>query len=152
MLIEGAAIADHVIASPEASQLSVLPATIDLAGAEIQLVSIVARENRLRRALRAYLADHPVDYVFLDCPPSLGLITLNGLVAANEILIPIQCEYYALEGVSELVRTINLIKGELNEDLEVTTVLLTMYDARTRSQHRSPMRSGRTSPSRHCRR
>ncbi len=132
VLIEGAAIADHVIASPEAPQLSVLPATIDLAGAEIQLVSIVARENRLRRALRAYLADRPVDYVFLDCPPSLGLITLNGLVAANEILIPIQCEYYALEGVSQLVRTINLIKGELNEDLEVTTVLLTMYDARTR--------------------
>ena len=132
VLIEGAAIADHVVASPEAPQLSVLPATIDLAGAEIQLVSIVARENRLRRALRAYLADHPVDYVFLDCPPSLGLITLNGLVAANEILIPIQCEYYALEGVSQLVRTINLIKGELNEDLEVSTVLLTMYDARTR--------------------
>ena len=94
--------------------------------------SIVARENRLRRALRAYLADHPVDYVFLDCPPSLGLITLNGLVAASEILVPIQCEYYALEGVSQLVRTINLIKGELNEDLEVSTVLLTMYDARTR--------------------
>jgi chromosome partitioning protein len=132
VLIEGAAIADHVVASPEAPQLSVLPATIELAGAEIQLVSIVARENRLRKALRAYLADHPVDYVFLDCPPSLGLITLNGLVAASEILIPIQCEYYALEGVSQLVRTINLIKGELNEGLEVSTVLLTMYDARTR--------------------
>ena len=132
VLIEGAAIADHVVASPEAPRLSVLPATIDLAGAEIQLVSIVARENRLRKALRAYLADHPMDYVFLDCPPSLGLITLNGLVAATEILIPIQCEYYALEGVSQLVRTINLIKGELNEGLEVSTVLLTMYDARTR--------------------
>jgi chromosome partitioning protein len=110
----------------------VLPATIDLAGAEIQLVSKVARENRLRRALRSFLADEEVDYVFLDCPPSLGLITLNALVAAGEILIPIQCEYYALEGVSQLVRTINLVKGELNEDLDVTTVLLTMYDARTR--------------------
>ena len=93
---------------------------------------MVARENRLRKALRAYLADHPVDYVFLDCPPSLGLITLNALVAASEILIPIQCEYYALEGVSQLVRTINLVKGELNEDLAVSTVLLTMFDARTR--------------------
>ena len=92
-----------------------LPATIDLAGAEIELVSMVARENRLLRALKAYLADHPCDYVFLDCPPSLGLLTLNALVAANEILIPIQCEYYALEGVSQLMRTINLVKGELND-------------------------------------
>ena len=132
VLIEGAAIEDHLVSSPEAPHLQVLPATIDLAGAEIQLVSSVARENRLRKALRTYLADHPVDYVFLDCPPSLGLITLNALVAASEILIPIQCEYYALEGVSQLVRTINLVKGELNEGLEVSTVLLTMYDARTR--------------------
>jgi chromosome partitioning protein len=132
VLIEGSPIADHLVASPEAPNLHVLPATIDLAGAEIQLVSMVARENRLRKALRTYLADHPVDYVFLDCPPSLGLITLNALVAASEILIPIQCEYYALEGVSQLVRTINLVKGELNEDLAVSTVLLTMYDARTR--------------------
>jgi chromosome partitioning protein len=132
VLIEGSPIAEHLVVSPEAARLKVLPATIDLAGAEIQLVSMVARENRLRKALRTYLSDHPVDYVFLDCPPSLGLITLNALVAANEILIPIQCEYYALEGVSQLVRTINLIKGELNEDLEVSTVLLTMYDARTR--------------------
>jgi chromosome partitioning protein len=132
VLIEDAAITDHLVASPEAPSLRVLPATIDLAGAEIQLVSKVARENRLRRALRSFLADEEVDYVFLDCPPSLGLITLNALVAAGEILIPIQCEYYALEGVSQLVRTINLVKGELNEDLDVTTVLLTMYDARTR--------------------
>jgi chromosome partitioning protein len=132
VLIEGAPIAEHLMESPEAPHLKVLPATIDLAGAEIQLVSTVARENRLRKALRAYLADQQVDYVFLDCPPSLGLITLNALVAASEILIPIQCEYYALEGVSQLVRTINLVKGELNEDLEVSTVLLTMYDARTR--------------------
>jgi chromosome partitioning protein len=132
VLIEGSPIEEHLVTSPEAPRLQVLPATIDLAGAEIQLVSMVARENRLRKALRAYLSNHAVDYVFLDCPPSLGLITLNALVAATEILIPIQCEYYALEGVSQLVRTINLIKGELNEDLEVSTVLLTMYDARTR--------------------
>ena len=72
---------------------------------------MVARENRLSRALTAYLGDHPTDYVFLDCPPSLGLLTLNALVAASEILIPIQCEYYALEGVSQLMRTINLVKG-----------------------------------------
>ncbi len=132
VLIDGDTIADHVVDSPEAARLKVLPATIDLAGAEIELVSVVARENKLSRALRTYLKDHQVDYVFLDCPPSLGLLTLNALVAAREILIPIQCEYYALEGVSQLVRTINLVKGELNDELEVSTVLLTMYDARTR--------------------
>jgi chromosome partitioning protein len=132
VLIDGARMADYVVDSPEAPGLKVLPATIDLAGAEIELVSIVARENRLLRAVRGYLRDHPADYVFLDCPPSLGLLTLNALVAATEILIPIQCEYYALEGVSQLMRTINVVKGELNEELRLTTVLLTMYDARTR--------------------
>jgi chromosome partitioning protein len=132
VLLDGAAIADHVVNSPEAPGLKVLPATIDLAGAEIALVSVVARENRLNRSVAAYLADHPVDYAFLDCPPSLGLLTLNALVAASEILIPIQCEYYALEGVSQLMRTINLVKGELNDRLRLTTVMLTMYDARTR--------------------
>ena len=132
VLIGGAAIAEHAVASTEAPNLQVLPASIDLAAAEIELVSVVARENRLLRALRAYLAEHPTDYVFVDCPPSLGLLTLNALVAANEILIPIQCEYYALEGVSQLMRTINLVTGELNQDLRLTTVVLTMFDARTR--------------------
>jgi chromosome partitioning protein len=132
VLMAGAALADHVVDSPEAPNLRVLPATIDLAGAEIELVSIVARENRLKRALRAYLGDHDVDYVFLDCPPSLGLLTLNALVAANEILVPIQCEYYALEGVTQLLRTIDLVKGELNHDLRLSIVLLTMFDARTK--------------------
>ena len=132
VVIGGDRLADHVVGSAEAPGLAVLPATIDLAGAEIELVSMVARENRLLRALNTYLADHPTDYVFIDCPPSLGLLTLNALVAANEILIPIQCEYYALEGVSQLVRTINLVKGELNNRLRLTTVLLTMYDGRTR--------------------
>jgi chromosome partitioning protein len=132
VLLEGAAIADHIVDSPEAAGLRVLPAAIDLAGAEIALVSIVAREGRLSRALRAFLGKHEVDYVFLDCPPSLGLLTVNALVAASEILIPIQCEYYALEGVSQLMRTINVVKGELNNGLRLTTVLLTMYDARTR--------------------
>ncbi|MDO5498659.1 MAG: AAA family ATPase [Propionibacteriaceae bacterium] len=132
VLIEGAAIADHAQLSEEAPNLWVLPSTIDLAAAEIELVSTVARENRLAKALRAYLKSNEVDYVFLDCPPSLGLLTLNALVAAREILIPIQCEYYALEGVSQLVNTVNLVKGELNDELELSTVLLTMFDARTR--------------------
>jgi chromosome partitioning protein len=132
VLMAGAALSDHVVDSPEAPNLKVLPATIDLAGAEIELVSIVARENRLKRALRAYLQDHHADYVFLDCPPSLGLLTLNALVAANEILVPIQCEYYALEGVTQLMRTIDLVKGELNNELRLSIVLLTMFDARTK--------------------
>ena len=132
VLIRGDAIADHVVDSPEAPGLSVLPATIDLAGAEIELVSVVARERRLLRALDKHVAEHPADYVLLDCPPSLGLLTLNALVAATEILIPIQCEYYALEGVSQLVRTIELVKGELNDGLQLSTVLLTMFDGRTR--------------------
>ena len=132
VLMAGAALSDHVVDSPEAPNLKVLPATIDLAGAEIELVSIVARENRLKRALRAYLQDHHADYVFLDCPPSLGLLTLNALVAANEILVPIQCEYYALEGVTQLMRTIDLVKGELNDELQLSIVLLTMFDARTK--------------------
>jgi chromosome partitioning protein len=132
VIMSGATLADHVVDSPEAPNLKVLPATIDLAGAEIELVSIVARESRLLRALRAYLKDHHADYVFLDCPPSLGLLTLNALVAANEILVPIQCEYYALEGVTQLMRTIDLVKGELNSDLRLSTVMLTMFDGRTK--------------------
>jgi chromosome partitioning protein len=132
VLMSGAALADHVVDSPEAPNLKVLPSTIDLAGAEIELVSIVARESRLRRSVRAYLTDHHVDYVFLDCPPSLGLLTVNALVAANEILVPIQCEYYALEGVTQLLRTIELVKGELNDDLRLSTVILTMFDGRTK--------------------
>src|SRR4030095_9518965 len=128
----GATLAHPLVDSPEAPNLQVLPATIDLAGAEIELVSIVARENKLKRALRAYLQDHHADYVLLDCPPSLGLLTLNALVAANEILVPIQCEYYALEGVTQLMRTIDLVKGELNNELRLSTVILTMFDGRTK--------------------
>ncbi len=132
VLIDRDEMAWHVVPSPEAPSLAVLPATIDLAAAEIELVSIPGREHRLLDALGTYLTDHPHDYVILDCPPSLGLLTLNALVAAKEILIPIQCEYYALEGVSQLVRTINLVKGNLNDRLRVSTVILTMYDARTK--------------------
>lgn len=107
-----------------------VPATIDLAGAEIELVSMVARESRLLRALRGSSAAY--DYVFIDCPPSLGLLTVNALVAAQEVMIPIQCEYYALEGVQQLTNNIQLVKSHLNPSLDVTTVLLTMYDRRTR--------------------
>ena len=119
--------------SPEFGALFCVPATIHLAGAEIELVSLVAREQRLRRALDLYLAEmtEPYDYVFIDCPPSLGLLTINAFVAAREVLIPIQCEYYALEGLSQLLKNIKLIEKHLNPDLVVSTILLTMYDSRT---------------------
>jgi chromosome partitioning protein len=117
--------------SPHSERLYCVPATIDLAGAEIELVSMVAREGRLRTALAA-LKDYDFDYVFIDCPPSLGLLTINALVAAPEVLIPIQCEYYALEGVGQLLRNIEMVKAHLNPELNVTTVILTMYDGRTR--------------------
>ena len=113
------------------------PATIDLAGAEIELVSLVAREYRLQRALNKYLEFHKekygkeIDYVFIDCPPSLGLLTLNALVAASEVLIPIQTEYYALEGLGQLMNNVNLVTKQLNPDLKVFTIVLTMFDART---------------------
>ncbi len=125
-------IADLIQRSPEAGSLWVMPATVDLAGAEVGLVNVPARESRLLHALRDFQADHHVDYIFIDCPPSLGLLTVNALVAADEILIPIQCEYYALEGVTQLLRTINLIKGSMNDRLYLSTVLLTMFDSRTR--------------------
>ena len=119
--------------SPEFGALFCVPATIHLAGAEIELVSLVAREQRLRRALDLFLteASEPYDYVFIDCPPSLGLLTINAFVAAREVLIPIQCEYYALEGLSQLLKNIKLIEKHLNPDLVVSTILLTMYDSRT---------------------
>ena len=121
----------------EIENLYCAPATIDLAGAEIELVSLVAREYRLQRALNKYLDFHKekynkaIDYVFIDCPPSLGLLTLNALVAAKEVLIPIQTEYYALEGLGQLMNNVNLVKKQLNPDLEVATIVLTMFDSRT---------------------
>jgi len=132
VIVNDAAIADVVQRSPEFAGLFCVPATIHLAGAEIELVSLVAREQRLRTALDAYLEqDGDYDYVFIDCPPSLGLLTINAFVAAREVLIPIQCEYYALEGLSQLLRNIELIERHLNPRLRVSTILLTMYDART---------------------
>ena len=130
-LVDGVPIQDLILPCPDIDGLWVLPATIDLAGAELGLVATVSRETKLQLALRAFLRDYHVDYVFIDCPPSLGLLTLNALVAAREIMIPIQCEYYALEGVTQLLRTIDLVKGRLNDALHLSTVLLTMYDART---------------------
>jgi chromosome partitioning protein len=113
--------------------LTCVPATLDLAGADIELTSQVAREYRLQRAVNAFLErDDPPDYLFIDCPPSLGLLTLNALVAAREVLIPIQCEYYALEGLAQLLNTVELVRSHLNPELAVSTVLLTMYDSRTR--------------------
>ncbi|WP_037183512.1 ParA family protein [Rhodococcoides fascians] len=122
---------DAIQQSPHSERLYCIPATIDLAGAEIELVSMVAREGRLKTAL-ADLDSIDADFVLIDCPPSLGLLTVNALVAATEVLIPIQCEYYALEGVGQLLRNIELVQAHLNPALHVSTVILTMYDGRTK--------------------
>ncbi|PPK93845.1 chromosome partitioning protein [Kineococcus xinjiangensis] len=138
VLVEGKPLAEVVQRCEEPGDLWCAPATIDLAGAEIELVSMVARESRLSRALTAYLRQVErsgagrIDYVLIDCPPSLGLLTINAFVAAPEVLIPIQCEYYALEGLTQLLSNIDLIRQHLNPDLHVSTILLTMYDGRTR--------------------
>ncbi len=137
VLVEGEPLANTVQPCPDVPRLWGVPATIDLSGAEIELVSLVSRETRLRKALDDYLKDRAargeerIDYVFVDCPPSLGLLTVNAFVTAREVLIPIQCEYYALEGLSQLLKTIELIKAHLNPELDVSTILLTMYDGRT---------------------
>ena len=136
VLVDGATIEEVVQQHRDLENLFVVPATIDLAGAEIELVSVVARESRLRKALAAYnrIGDGEetrLDYVFIDCPPSLGLLTLNALVAGVEMLIPIQAEYYALEGLGQLVETIEMVKAHLNQDLSISTILVTMYDGRT---------------------
>jgi chromosome partitioning protein len=131
VLVEGQPLSTVVGRVAGFPHLYCVPATIDLAGAEIELVPLVARESRLARALAQYDASG-LDYILIDCPPSLGLLTVNALVAAPEVLIPIQCEYYALEGLEQLLRTVELVKSHLNPGLTVTTIVLTMYDARTR--------------------
>jgi chromosome partitioning protein len=136
-IVDASPLVDIVQPCPEVEGLFVVPATIDLAGAEIELVSMVARESRLRKALHAHPqilsdAEDRFDYVLIDCPPSLGLLTLNALVAGDEMLIPIQAEYYALEGLGQLIETVEMVKAHLNPGLDVSTILLTMYDARTR--------------------
>jgi chromosome partitioning protein len=157
VLVDGTPIADVVRPHQDIPGLWVVPATIDLAGAEIELVSVVARESRLRKALAAYppvgaamaptsdratdTASGPgrseeeldrLDYVLIDCPPSLGLLTLNALVAGAEMLIPIQAEYYALEGLGQLLETVEMVRTHLNPQLEISTILITMYDSRTK--------------------
>lgn len=138
VIVGGVELSGVIQVSPENPLLMCVPATLDLAGAEIELVSLAAREYRLQRALDAYLASPEgaaVDYVFIDCPPSLGLLTINAFAAANEVLIPIQCEYYALDGVSQLVGSIDMIKSHLNPGLILSTILLTMFDTRTNLAH-----------------
>ncbi|WP_017558797.1 MULTISPECIES: ParA family protein [Nocardiopsis] len=130
-LIEDAGLRDLARPVPGIPDLWCVPATIDLAGAEIELVSLVAREARLKRALGAYDTSE-LDYILIDCPPSLGLLTVNAMVAAEEVLIPIQCEYYALEGLGQLLRNVDLVKSHLNPSLDISTIVLTMYDGRTR--------------------
>jgi chromosome partitioning protein len=130
VLVDGASIADMMVAAPKYESLWVLPASLDLAGVDIQLITEVGEKERpflLKSALDEFLVEHEIDYVFVDCPPSLGLLTINALAAVSEVLIPIQCEFYALEGVQQLLRTIEFAKERLNPDLEVSTILLTMY-------------------------
>ena len=120
---------DEVVIPTDYDNYNILPANIDLAGAEIELVSMISRESRLKNALKESEINY--DFILFDCPPSLGLLTLNALSAAHKILVPIQCEYYALEGLGQLVQTIKLVRNSLNPDLEIEGVVLTMYDART---------------------
>ena len=134
VLIDEFPLSDIIQTSPESPNLLCAPSTIHLAGAEIELVSQVAREHRLRTALDDYLAvsEERLDFVLIDCPPSLGLLTINAFTAAHELLIPIQCEYYALEGLSQLLGSVRMIQKHLNPRLHLSTILLTMYDGRTR--------------------
>ena len=140
MLVDGQPLAEVTTECADLPGLWVVPATIDLAGAEIELVSVVAREQRLAKAIDAHplvgsaadVGDDRFDYVFVDCPPSLGLLTLNALVAGREMFIPIQAEYYALEGLGMLLETVEMVRQHLNPRLSISTILLTMFDARTR--------------------
>ncbi|WP_312855892.1 ParA family protein [Nocardioides stalactiti] len=140
VLVDGMSLEEVIKPCPDNEGLDVVPATIDLAGAEIELVSVVAREGRLKKAILAHpkvgtaaeAGEERYDYVLIDCPPSLGLLTLNALVAGAEMMIPIQAEYYALEGLGQLLATVDMVRAHLNPDLAVSTIVLTMYDARTR--------------------
>lgn len=118
-----------VLLHAELDNLDVIPATIQLAGAEVELVPAISREIRLKKAINTVKDNY--DYIIIDCPPSLGLLTLNALTAADSVLIPVQCEYYALEGLSQLLNTVRIVQKHLNEDLQIEGVLLTMLDART---------------------
>ena len=120
---------DELIQNSAIKNLKVCPSNINLAGAEVELVNMMSREQRLKEKLEP--AKQKFDYIFIDCPPSLGLITLNSFTASDSVLIPVQCEYFALEGLGQLLNTINLVKKHLNKDLEIEGALLTMYDIRT---------------------
>ncbi len=129
MLINGIN-AEKIVLQTRIPTLHVIPSRIELAGAEVELVSLMAREHKMKNALRG--VQHQYDYIFADCPPSLGLLTLNALTAADTLLVPIQCEYYALEGLSQLMNTVRLVRMNLNPELDVEGVVMTMYDARTK--------------------
>ena len=128
VLINDVNIADTYI-DTQVQNLKLCPSNIQLAGAEVELVSVISRENRMKEALKDIKGDF--DYILIDCPPSLGLLTVNSLTAADTILVPIQCEYYALEGLSQLMNTVKLVQRHLNPQLDVEGVVLTMFDART---------------------
>lgn len=127
-LVDGAQIGPSIVRT-DVSGLSLVPSSVELAGADVELAAVDQRERRLRRALEAVRSDY--DYILLDCPPSLGLLTVNALTAADAVLIPLQSEYYALEGLTQLIATVNLVRDHLNPQLEIAGVVLTMYDART---------------------
>lgn len=129
-LLVGSATIKRAALPTKVPHLSLIPTTMDLAGAELELVNEKQRETRLKHALQGALDDY--DYVLIDCPPSLGLLTLNALVASDSVLIPLQCEFYALEGLSHLLKTIELVQGRLNPDLDIQGVVLTMYDRRNK--------------------
>jgi chromosome partitioning protein len=134
VLIDGFPISDVVQTSPESDRLFCAPSNIHLAGAEIELVTQVAREQRLKTAIDEYVREQetPLDFILIDCPPSLGLLTINAFTAAEEVFLPIQCEYYALEGLSQLLGNVKMIQKHLNPKLHLSTILLTMYDGRTK--------------------
>ena len=122
----------NIIKPTVVKNLFVCPSSINLAGAEVELVPLMARETRLKKAIEELEQSQKYDYIFIDCPPSLGLVTLNAFAAASSVLVPIQCEYYALEGLGQLVNTIRLVQKNLNPDLEIEGVVMTMYDSRTK--------------------
>lgn len=128
-LLVGETEIEEVVNKTKIKNLSICPSNINLAGAEVELVSVMSREYRLKEKLDTVKNDY--DFIIIDCPPSLGLITLNAFTASDSILIPVQCEYYALEGLGQLMNTINLVKKHLNKNIEIEGALLTMYDART---------------------
>lgn len=129
LLVEDDAAPEDVIIRTNVAGLDIIPASVDLAGAEIELVRLEGREKRLKKALDKIRSRY--DYIFIDCPPSLGLLTINALTAVDSVLIPIQCEFYALEGVSQLVSTIELVRKSLNPELRIQGVILSMFDGRT---------------------